>query len=138
MQEIQGERACSWHEIEQIVKKLAGQIKKSGVRYGCILAITKGGIVPARLLARELGIDEIQIVPVRNKEVVKSEMPILDTSKRYLVVDDIYDTGDTARKVAHALVGFNCNFCFCMSRYKSHGTTGKVLDHGKWIVFPWE
>lgn len=70
--------------------------------------------------------------------VIKSEMPVLGASKRYLVIDDIYDTGDTCHKVAHALTGFNCDFCFCMSRYKSHGITAKVLDHSRWIVFPWE
>jgi hypoxanthine phosphoribosyltransferase len=65
-------------------------------------------------------------------------MPVLGASKRYLVIDDIYDTGDTCHKVAHALAGFNCDFCFCMSRYKSHGITAKLLDHSRWIVFPWE
>jgi hypoxanthine phosphoribosyltransferase len=140
MQEVkpQGKQACSWQEIERLVKEIAAQIKKSGVRYSCILAITKGGVIPARLLSRELGIDAIQLVPVRNKTVIKSEMPVLDTGKRYLVIDDIYDTGDTIHKVAHALTGFNCDYCFCMSRYKSHGITAKVLDHKKWIVFPWE
>lgn len=54
------------------------------------------------------------------------------------MIDDIYDTGDTCHKVAHARAGFNCDFCFCMSRYKSHGIRAKVLDHSRWIVFPWE
>ncbi|MEW6604953.1 MAG: phosphoribosyltransferase family protein [Thermoproteota archaeon] len=140
MQEIKprGEQICSWQEIERLVKDIATQVKKSGTRYSCILAITRGGIVPARLLSRELGIDMIQFIPVRNKTVIKSEMPFLDTSKRYLVIDDIYDTGDTWRVVAHALSGFNCDFCFCMSRHKSYGITAMVLDHNKWIVFPWE
>jgi uncharacterized protein len=88
--------------------------------------------------SRELGLDAIQLVQVRNKTVIKSEMPVLDTSRRYPVIDDIYDTRDTCHKVAQALTGFNCDFAFCMSRYKSHGITAKVLDHNKWIVFPWE
>jgi hypothetical protein len=25
-----------------------------------------------------------------------------------------------------------------MSRHKSHGITAKILNHDKWIVFPWE
>ncbi len=140
MQEIrpQGEQTCSWEEIESLVKEIAVQVKKSGIRYSCILAIARGGIIPARLLSRELSIDAIQLVPVRNKTVISAEMPVLDASKRYLVIDDIYDTGDTFHKVAHALSGFNCDYCFCMSRYKSQGITAKVLDHSKWIVFPWE
>lgn len=120
------------------MKKVAAQVRKSGARYDCILGITKGGIVPARLLSRELNFDAVQLVPVRDKTVVKSEMPVLGASKRYLVIDDIYDTGDTYRKAAGALQGVICDFCFCMSRYKSHGITAKVLDHSRWIVFPWE
>ncbi|HEX7033579.1 MAG TPA: phosphoribosyltransferase family protein [Nitrososphaera sp.] len=133
-----GEEVCSWQEIECLVREIAIQVKKSGVGYNCILAITRGGIVPARLLSRELGIDAIQFIPVRNKTVIKSEMPALDIGKQYLVIDDIYDTGDTFHKVANVLNGFNCDYCFCMSRHKSHGITAKVLDHNKWIVFPWE
>jgi hypoxanthine phosphoribosyltransferase len=66
MQEIEGEQLCSWQEIEQLVKKVAAQVRKSGARYDCILAITKGGIVPARLLSHELNIDAVQLVPVRD------------------------------------------------------------------------
>lgn len=135
---LHGEETCSWQEIENLVREIAIQVKKSGTRYDCILAITRGGIVPARLLSRELGIDTMQFIPVRNKTVIKSEMPALDIGKQYLVIDDIYDTGDTFHKVTNALNGFNCDYCFCMSRYKSHGITGKVLDHNRWIVFPWE
>jgi uncharacterized protein len=134
----QGKQACSWQEIERLVKDIASQVRKSGVRYSCILAITRGGIVPARLLSRELEIEMIQFIPMRNKTVIKAEMPVLDTSRRYLVIDDIYDDGTTCHNVSRALTGFNCDFCFCMSRYNAHGITAKVLDHNKWIVFPWE
>lgn len=135
----QGEISCSWHEIESLVKDLALQIKKSGKRYDCILGITNGGIIPAKLLSRELGIDAIQFIPVRNKAIIKSEMPILHPDKKYLVIDDIYDTGDTFCKAADALGGFSCDFSFCMSRHEQDaGLSPKVLNHEKWIVFPWE
>jgi hypoxanthine phosphoribosyltransferase len=135
----QGKEFCSWQEIEHLVKEVALQAGKSGAKYDGILGIANGGIIPAKLLSRELGLDVIQLVPVRNKTVIKSEMPVLNAGKKYLVVDDIYDTGDTYRKVALALAGFDCDFAFCMSRYKSHRMiTAKILDHKKWIVFPWE
>jgi hypoxanthine phosphoribosyltransferase len=133
-----GEESCSWQEIERLVQEIALQVNKSGVKYDCILGITNGGIIPAKLLSRELGLDAIQFVPVRNKTMIKAEMPALDAGKKYLVIDDIYDTGDTYSKVAGALKDFRCDFCFCMSRHRSRGITGKVLDHNRWIVFPWE
>ncbi|MEM3095152.1 MAG: hypothetical protein QXX64_05885 [Nitrososphaera sp.] len=70
--------------------------------------------------------------------MIKPDMPVLDTAKKYLVIDNIYDTGDTYHKVIDALTEFNCDFAFCMSRYKRHWITAKVLDHNRWIVFPWE
>jgi uncharacterized protein len=134
----QGEESCSWQEIERLVKEIALHVNKSGAKYDCILGIANGGIIPAKLLSRELGLDAIQLVPVRNKNIVKAEMPALNINKRYLVIDDIYDTGDTYSKVAGALKDFRCDFCFCMSRHKSRGITGEVLNHNRWIVFPWE
>lgn len=131
-----GREHCSWQEIRQTVKDLAGKVDR---RYDCILAIAKGGIIPARLVAEELGIDCIMIVPVRKKQLAHKEMPRLEKGKRYLVVDDIYDTGDTYRMVADALKGFDCDYAFCMSRRsQDFGVYSRLLAHEKWIVFPWE
>ena len=134
---IEGREQCSWFEIQYLVKELA---RKVGARkYDCILGIANGGIIPAKLLAEELRINEIQLVPFREKQVIRSEIPRLDRKKKYLVVDDIYDTGATCGKVAEALKLFNCDYAFCMSRYEqSAGLYGRILNHNRWIVFPWE
>ncbi|MDQ3836098.1 MAG: hypothetical protein M3270_04095, partial [Thermoproteota archaeon] len=98
-------------------------------------------IIPARLMARELGINCIQLIPVRDKKLHSEEMPILYKDKKYLVIDEIYDTGDTFYKVHDAVRMFDCDFAFLMSRYDNNNREtyiGKVLNHSKWIVFPWE
>jgi uncharacterized protein len=60
---------CNWEEAEYLIRVLADKIiKKSNKKYDIILAITNGGIIPARLMARGLNIDFIQFIPVRNKE----------------------------------------------------------------------
>jgi hypothetical protein len=156
------EEPCSWFEIHHLVREVARQVREGGRKYDCILGIGNGGIIPARLLAEELGMDAIHVIPVRKKEVVTQEMPPLDRSKRYLVVDDIYDTGSTLARVEKALRGFTCDYAFCMSRYPFPAATattggsggknkpprassspllllsGRVLNHDRWIVFPWE
>ena len=132
---------CSWEEVESLTRIVADKIRKSNKTYDAILGITNGGIVPARLMARELNIDYIQLVPVRNKKLYKQEMPLLFKDKKYLIIDEIYDTGNTFSKVYDAVRMFDCDFAFLMSRYEhnSRGTyIGKVLNHNKWIVFPWE
>jgi uncharacterized protein len=134
---------CSWHEVESLTKIVADKIQRSNKTYDAILGITNGGIVPARLMARDLNIDHIQLIPVRHKKLYKDEMPLLLKDKKYLIIDEIYDTGDTFRKVYDAVRIFDCDFdfAFLMSRCEHNSRRmyiGKILNHNKWIVFPWE
>ena len=134
---------CSWEEVESLTKIVADEIRNSNKRYDVILGITNGGIIPARLMARELEIDYIQLIPVRNKKLYKEEMPLLLQDKKYLIIDEIYDTGVTFSKVYDAVRIFDCDFAFLVRRFKvnngDEGTyIGKILNHTKWIVFPWE
>lgn len=132
-----GKESCSWFEIQYLVKEIAK--KTGGKKYDCMLGIANGGVIPAKLLAEELRIDSIQLIPVRNKEIVVSDMLRLDKKKMYLVIDDIHDTGVTHDKVAKVLRGYKCDYAFCMSRYdQDAGIYGRILNHNRWIVFPWE
>jgi uncharacterized protein len=91
-------------------------------------------------MARELDIDRIQFIPIRNKNLQKDEMPQLLKDKKYLIGDDIYDTGKTFYKVYDFIKKFNCDFAFLMYRYQHNNSilVGKILNHEKWIVFPRE
>ena len=131
---------CSWREIECLIKVLATKIQKSNKSYDIILGITNGGIVPATLIARELEIDYIQFIPVRNKILHKHGMPRLYKNKKYLVIDEIYDTGYTFCKVSQALKKVDCDFAFLVSRYAegSNKLVAKILNHRKYVIFPWE
>jgi hypoxanthine phosphoribosyltransferase len=53
------------------------KIKTSGKKYDIILGVTNGRIIPARLLARDLDINHIQFIPIRNKKLYKKEMSSL-------------------------------------------------------------
>jgi hypoxanthine phosphoribosyltransferase len=131
---------CTWQEIELLVEGLAHTIQISGKKFDVILAITNGGIIPARLIARELDINYIQFIPIRNKQLHIEEMLPLLKGTKYLVIDDIYDTGNTYNKVYSVIREFDCDFAFLMTRYKDSNASlvAKVLNHEKWIVFPWE
>src|SRR5205085_7747316 len=73
---------CSWFEVHHLVRSVASQIKDAQKKYDCILSVSTGGLIPAKLLAEELGIDNIVIVPFRNKKLVASEMPVLRKTMR--------------------------------------------------------
>jgi uncharacterized protein len=131
---------CTWQEVEVLVEQLADNIQRLGKKYDTILAITNGGIVPARLIARELNIDDIQFIPIRNKKLLKKEMRPLLQGKKYLIVDEIYDTGNTFSILLDSLSGFDFAFAFLMSRYRNSNAmvVAKILNHDRYVVFPWE
>jgi hypoxanthine phosphoribosyltransferase len=140
----------SWKQIELLIKTVADKTLRSNKRYDAILGITNGGIIPARLIARELNINHISFIPVRSKKLHKEEMPSLFENKKYLVIDDIYDTGNIFSVVSNEVGKFNCDFAFLVRRFADNnddggdggcgGETyvGEILNHKKWIVFPWE
>jgi uncharacterized protein len=92
------------------------------------------------LISRELNINDIQFISIRNKKLLIKDICSLIKDKKYLIVDDICDTGNTFIKVFDAMRGFDCNFAFLMSRYRDSNAkvVAKVLNHDKWVVFPWE
>jgi uncharacterized protein len=67
--------------------------------------------------------------------------PLFD-SKKYLVVDDIYDTGNTYSVVSNEVGKFDCDFAFLVRRFTGgdggDAFVGEILNHKMWIVFPWE
>ena len=137
----------SWTQIELLVKKVANKIRSSNKTYDAIAGITNGGIVPARLIARELDINLILFIPVRSKKLHKEEMSPLFDSKKYLIIDDIYDTGNTYSVVSNEVERFDCDFAFLVRRFPAidydevgggEVYTGEILNHKRWIVFPWE
>jgi uncharacterized protein len=128
------------------VKKVTNEIESSNKKYDAILGITNGGIIPARLIARELEMDHILFIPVRSKKLHKEEMSPLFNGKKYLIADDIYDTGNMYVIVSNEVERFDCDFAFLVRRFAADddaGSSGKVyvgeiLNHNRWIVFPWE
>ena len=134
---------CTWEEVELLIKILANKIRNSKKKYNIILGITNGGIIPARMLARDLDMNHILFIPVRNKKLYMNEMPQLSRDKKYLIVDEIYDTGSTLTTVYDTVRNYDCDFAFLMKRFMGNNVDGreyiaKILNHNKWVVFPWE
>ena len=79
---------------------------------------------------------------LETRNCIKKEIPPLFKDKKYLVVDEIFDTGETFSKVCNITRVLDCDFASLMSRYRYTGKSslfvGKLLNHNKWIVFPWE
>ncbi|MGI0088042.1 MAG: phosphoribosyltransferase [Nitrosotalea sp.] len=125
-----GSSFLTWSDIETDVKILAKKIRNTGVRFDEITTVSRGGLVPARLLADQLD--------VKNILVDKNKI-----SAKTLFVDDIYDTGKTFEKVI-ARVDLPDNFVYATliarrkTRYPKQLIYAKKTRGMEYIVFPWD
>ncbi len=133
----------SWEAFHRATKELAHRLL--GGNYNSIVAVTRGGLVPAAILARELNIrvvDSISIASYQHDQ--QGELNILkhanlQDSERLLIVDDLVDTGETA-KVLRQLFP---KACFVTIYAKPQGKP--LVDHyvtdieqDTWIQLPWD
>lgn len=136
----------SWKDIDTLIKnvckKIKFKLKKNYLENYEIIAITNGGIIPATIISYKIGIKSINLFPVINKKIIYNKIPFFDTTKVYLLIDEIYDTGKTFHKTSTYLTFVNHLDIFLLKRYnKSNSSShiyGKILDDSRWVIFPWE
>lgn len=93
----------TWGMLQIYARALAERLLPSSKWKG-ILAISRGGLVPASLLARELGIRYVDTVCIssydhdhqREQKVLKKAS---GNGEGFIIVDDLVDTGDTAKTI---------------------------------------
>ena len=148
--------AYTFNEIEQHINDLVYKIKESKNRFTKIVTLTKGGLIPARLIARDLEIDEIYVMGIKlyTLENTATPEPIIyqrldGDFKQYdkiLLIDDIVDSGDSIKYVKHYIENMEhkcCNIKIASVFYKKKSKIApdfysKVVDNEEWVVFPWE
>lgn len=140
-QHLKNNYYLDWDNIENLVKKTALKIKKNNKKYDLIIGIKNGGIIPAILISRELNINDIEFITIRKNKIFKFNKFHKDR-KYLLIIDEIYDTGKTFSIVNKYFKRFEYDYACLISRYRipdnNKIVTGKVLNHKRWIVFPWE
>lgn len=140
----------SWKEIIEITVELALEISKK-YRPDVIIAIAKGGLIPARIMLDFLNVDEIGIVEVKfyksigttaEKPFIKimAAPPLVD--KNILIIDDVVDSGRTMQLVVNTISSYRVkNIKTAALFLKPWSTFMPDYYHGvleEWIVFPWE
>ena len=140
-QHLKNNYYLDWNDIENLVKKTALKIKKNNKKYDLIMGIKNGGIIPAILISRELDINDIEFITIRKNKIFTFNK--FHKDKKYLlIIDEIYDTGKTFSIVNEYFKRFEYDYACLVSRYRipdnNKIVTGKVLNHKRWIVFPWE
>jgi xanthine phosphoribosyltransferase len=149
----QDEIIISWVELHRDARYLSEVLHGKGPWKG-IIAVTRGGLVPAALVARELDIRLIDTICVTSYEAgtqenegrpaqlqgsVKVLKGVQGTGEGYLLIDDLVDTGRTAQAVRQMLP----KAYFATLYAKPAGapivdTFVKEFKQTKWIHFPWD
>jgi len=142
----------SWPELHRDARYLSRLLHEIGDWKG-IIAITRGGLVPAALIARELDLRLIDTVCVvsygapgatgAEAEKVQGELRWLKTvqgdGEGFLLIDDLVDTGRTARAVREELP--KAHFATLYAKPLGRpivDTFVKEFRQEKWIYFPWD
>ena len=139
----------SWDQFHRDARALAWRLAASGP-FEAIVAITRGGLVPAAIIARELDLRVVETVCVasyhdyRNQgglEVLKTIAPQVTKSggARILVVDDLVDTGATAKVVREMLP--KAHFATVYAKPLGRplvDTFVTEVSQDTWIYFPWD
>ncbi len=135
----------SWEELHRDSRALAWRLVEGGPWQG-IIAVTRGGLVPAAIIARELEIRLIDTVCVAsydrenqgNLEVLKPS-GISGDGEGWLIIDDLVDTGETARIVRDMLP--KAHFATVYAKPAGRSTVDSFItevSQDTWILFPWD
>jgi hypoxanthine phosphoribosyltransferase len=120
----------NWSEIESAITKLVEKLAAKKLQFRTISTISRGGLVPARLMADRLNIKQILVDP----ESVPADS---------LFVDDIYDSGETFRKIIQRAddpdsMVFATIYARRKQNYPKQLIYSELTRDTEYIVYPWD
>ncbi len=134
----------SWEELHRDARALAWRLAARGDWKG-IVAITRGGLVPAAIIARELEIRLIDTICMASYDGrVQGDLAVLKgvnvrTGAGWLLIDDLVDTGATAELARRCVPEAHCAAVYAKPAGRpSVDTFITEVSQDTWIVFPWD
>lgn len=146
-----GKEILTWDGLGVASRELAQQVVDSGFEPTILIAVARGGLIPAGAMTYALGVKLTDAINVEFYTDVEETLadpvllaPMLDTKsiegQKLLVVDDVADSGRTLALVIKLLKGFGADVRSAVL-YAKPGTQVSP-DYvwrrtQEWIVFPW-
>jgi xanthine phosphoribosyltransferase len=142
----------SWDQIHRDSRALAWRLDKQGPgaegAWKAVVAITRGGMAPAMIVARELDIRTIDTISVKSYDwqkqvdasVLKApDAELMGDGTGILVVDDLVDTGKTLELVRklYPMAHFATVYAKPQGR-PLVDTYITEVSQDTWIFFPWD
>ncbi len=140
----------SWDQFHRDARALAWRLAEIGP-FSAIVAITRGGLVPAAIIARELDLRIVETICVASYDAdnrqgrleilkpIAAEIAQADGGAKILVVDDLVDTGATAKIVRALLPKAHFATVYAKPLGRPHVDTFMTeVSQDTWIYFPWD
>jgi xanthine phosphoribosyltransferase len=141
----------SWEQFHRDSKALAWRLASQG-EWTAMVAITRGGLVPAGIVARELNIRKIETVCMASYDFKKQgedvvvlkniSQELIDESnggEGVLIIDELTDTGKTAKAVRAMLPKAHFGTVYAKpSGRPLVDTYITEVSQDTWIYFPWD
>ncbi|MCS6930868.1 MAG: xanthine phosphoribosyltransferase [Acetobacteraceae bacterium] len=135
----------TWDQLHRDCKALAWRLIERGPYTG-IVAITRGGLIPAAIIARELDcrvIESVSIVTYDEERMgeprVTKPPAAAGDGEGWLILDDLVDTGTTARLIRSMLP--KAHFATVYAKPAGRPTVDTFItevSQDTWILFPWD
>ena len=135
----------TWDQLHRDARALAWRLMGLRPLKG-IVAVTRGGLIPAAIIARELEVRLVESVSVVTYDEERKGQPGVTKAptaagdgEGFLIVDDLVDTGTTARVVRGLLprAHFACVYAKPAGKDMVDSFVTEV-SQDTWILFPWD
>ncbi|WP_455222400.1 phosphoribosyltransferase [Kaarinaea lacus] len=142
----------TWARFNNLARQLAQQIRAAGTKVDMIVAIGRGGYMPARILSDLLGIMNLTSFKIEHyRGSLKSPQAIIkyplvaDVAQQHLLlVDDVSDSGDTftvALEHVHSK-GRPASIQTAVIHHKTVSSFvpdyfAQAVKEWRWIIYPW-
>jgi len=150
-----GEMRCeliSWAEVRRLCQRLARLLQDSGYRPDIVVAIGRGGLVPARLVCDYLDIMALTSIKIehylsastpREHAIVRYPLCTGIRDQRVLLLDDVNDSGDTLQVALEHVQSFQPREArTAVMHQKTTTRTGvdyyaRKIISWRWLIYPW-
>lgn len=142
----------SWDQMHRDSRALAWRLDNQGPgedgAWKAVVAITRGGMVPACIIARELNVRVVDTISVKSydnqsqaeAQVLKSpDLELMGTGEGILVIDDLVDSGKTLEIVRDLYP--DAHFATVYAKPKGRPMVDSFItevSQDTWIFFPWD